>query len=85
MECKKVFGEIMRTARKKCGIKLSEFAELVGVSKVYISNIENGIYTPTWIIWLKICTVLDIEIDELREICIHPEVNETAKLMGIKL
>lgn len=85
MECKKMFGEIMHTARKKRGIKLSELAELVGVSEVYCGNIENGVYTPTWIIWLKICAVLNIDICELREGCIRSEINETAKTMGIKL
>ena len=70
MECTKKFGEMMRAARQKKGITSDELAERVGTSSVYCRAIESGKYTPTWVVCVKICTALDIDINKLREICI---------------
>lgn len=82
---KKLFGETMRTARMKQGITHRELAEIVGVSAVYSRDIEKGKYAPTWIIWLKICSVLHIDIDEVRKTYVAAEVREVAQTMGKKL
>ena len=82
---KKVFGELMRAARKKQGLSQRELAEMVGVSTTYCGNIEHGKYAPTWIIWLRICTALDIDFDEMCDTYVMPEVREIGQLMGIKL
>lgn len=82
---KKLFGEIMRTAREKQGITQSTLAEIVGVSAAYCRDIEKGRYTPTWIIWLKICTVLNIDILHIAEKHIKPVVNEAGEFLGIKV
>ena len=85
MDCKKNFGEAMRAARKKHGITQKELAMTVGITSAYCRCIENGKYSPTWIIWLKICTVLDIDILRLAEQCIKPELREIGEYLGIKI
>ena len=82
---KKDFGKMMRTARKNYGITQNELARIVGVSTVYCREIECGRYTPTWIIWLKICTVLEIDTSYIAETYIKPEINEAGKFLGIEI
>ncbi len=38
-------GEAVRTARENAGLTQDELAERTGVSKAYISQLENGHYT----------------------------------------
>ena len=81
MENRIEFGKIMRTARKRRGMTQKELAELVGVSTVYCREVEYGRYTPTWVIWLRICTALDIDIDSVRNICVIPELKELGEVL----
>lgn len=83
MDHKKYFGEIMRKARKKKGVSYRELAEIVGVTGTYCRYIERGQYAPTWIIWFRICTALDIDIKEVSNICAAPAVREARELMGL--
>ena len=69
----KAFGAIMRQSRTKRRIPQERLAERVGISVTYCREIEHGKYTPTWIIWLKICKLLDIDIDKLYELCVSDE------------
>ena len=85
MECKKEFGKIMREERKKLGLTQEKLSELVGVSTVYYRELEHGTYDTTWVIWLKICSVLHIDIDEVRKTYVAAEVREVAQTMGRKL
>ena len=61
----KAFGTMMRQSRTSRKIPQERLAEIVGISVTYCREIEHGKYTPTWIIWLKICKLLDIDIDKL--------------------
>ena len=83
MECRKAFGVMMRNARKECRLTQAELAERVGVSPAYCREIEGGRYTPTWIIWLKICVVLNIDINCLQQEYIVSDLNEVGKYMGL--
>lgn len=85
MEYKKTFGETVRAARKKQGITQKELAQIVGITPTYCRCIEKGKYSPTWIIWLKICTVLDIDIQKLAEQYIKPEIREIGQYLGVKI
>ena len=38
----KIFGLNVRYEREKRGLKQEDLAEILGVSSVYISNVENG-------------------------------------------
>lgn len=67
MELKKGFGKIMREERQKQGLSQSELAQRVGITDIYCSDIEEGKYTATWEIWLKICVVLNIDIQKIIE------------------
>ena len=40
------FGEFIRERRIRKGLSLRRFAELVGLSPAYVSQIENGIQSP---------------------------------------
>ena len=82
---KQLFGEIVREARKKQNFTQRELAEIVGVSVVYWRDLEHGKYNVTWILWMRICAALGIDIDAMSEIYAAPEVRETAKIMGKKL
>lgn len=84
-DLKKLFGEIIRTERNKQQLTQKELAERVGVSTVYWHDLECGKYTATWIIWLRICTVLNIDTDMIFKRYIKPEVSEMAKLLGKEL
>ncbi len=68
MNVKKEFGKLMHLKRLKIGITQEKLSELVGISPTYCRKIEHGKYFPTWIIWLKICVVLDINITEIKDI-----------------
>lgn len=84
-DLKKTFGEVMRNERQKQQLTQKELAELIGVSTVYWRDLECGKYTATWIIWLKICTVLGLDTDIMRDKYVSAEVNEIARIMGKKL
>lgn len=68
MDCKKKFGEIMRQARESRGMTLEELANLIGATSIYCRDVEHGEYPITWVMWLKICTVLDIDVNSVAEI-----------------
>lgn len=74
----KVFGEMMRKSRTARRMPQERLAEIVGISVTYCREIEHGKYTPTWIIWLKICKLLDIDIDDLYERYVMEETDEPA-------
>lgn len=85
MDSRKVFGEMMRYERKKRGITQENFAKSIGISPLYCRELEHGRYTPTWIIWLRICTELGLDIKKLRDECIVPSLIETADILGYNL
>ncbi len=66
MNIKKEFGELMHSQRLKMGITQEKLSELVGISPTYCRRIEHGKYFPTWIIWLKICAVLNLDIIKIK-------------------
>ena len=84
MDHKKYFGKIMREARTRKGVSYRELAKIAGVTSTYCCYIEHGQYTPTWIIWFRICTALDIDIMAISDICAAPYVSERKTLMGLK-
>lgn len=85
MDSRKVFGDMMRSARKNRGISQENFAKIVGISSLYCREIEHGRYNPTWIVWLKICTELNLDVKKLRDLCVVPSLTETANILGYKL
>ena len=67
MELKQKFAEIAREKRLGSHITQERLAEIVEISEVYLRKIETGKAVPNWIIWLKICTALDIDLNEIQQ------------------
>ena len=58
----KDFGSFIRTARERKDMFQSEVAELVGITQPYYSLIERGERVVDFVLALKICKVLQIDI-----------------------
>lgn len=68
------FGEMLHESRIEKNITQKNLSEIAGISDVYLRDVENGHYTATWVIWLELCTVLDIDIKALQRKYILPEL-----------
>jgi len=62
MEIKKAFGLAIKKYRNEKGISQEMLAELCGLHRTYIGQIERGEKNVTLINIEKICLALDIEI-----------------------
>ena len=49
------FGQVIYAARKACGLRQAELAELSGIAQADISRIERGQIAPTMPTLLKLC------------------------------
>ena len=59
-------GEIIKAKREEMNYSLVEFADMIGISAGYLSQIENGRKTnPKLEILLKVIKELDIDLDML--------------------
>lgn len=59
----------LRELRRTKGILSEKFADLVGISKGYISRIENGKDTPSQALLIRMAEALDVEPSA---ICMDP-------------
>ena len=78
------FGAMVSSKRQQLGITQEKLSELVGISIVYCRDIEKGKSRSNWVIWLKICVVLKIDINSVIEDYIMPELNEIGELLGMR-
>lgn len=60
-------GENIRLNRDKSGMTQDELAEKVGISRNYISDLENDRYIPSVKTLTKIARVLNMNLDFLLE------------------
>lgn len=60
-----VFGETVRTLRKQKGYAQEKFANVCGINRTYMTDIELGRRFPTIEICRRICVGLDIELSSL--------------------
>lgn len=51
-------GERVAAFRRQLGIKQNELASQVGISNIYLSNIENGRVVPSLKVFVDICLSL---------------------------
>lgn len=51
--------------RKNCNMQQSELAELVGVRRETIGNLENGKYNPSLKLAMDIAKVFDCKIEDI--------------------
>ena len=64
-----LFGEYIREVRQRAGLSLAKVAEQLGVTKVYISDVERGLRPPFTQERLKgIALVLDLDPFELSQL-----------------
>lgn len=73
------FGEMLHISRIEKRITQRNLSEIAGISDVYLRDVENGYHIATWVIWLELCTVLEIDIQALQQKYIIPELNDLDK------
>ncbi len=61
----KRFGEKLRTLRKQNGLTQKQVSDMLGVSRVYIVQMEKGQKIPNIVMLVKICDTFDIPSDKL--------------------
>lgn len=76
---KREFGTIIRNRRLKKQITQEQLSELTGITVVFLRDLENGNYTATWIIWLKLCTLLELDIPGFQKKYIVPQIAKNEK------
>ena len=59
------FGQVLKEARKQHGLTLKEVGDMAGVSKVTISGIENGKWSPSLRTAMKISNHLGFSLDQI--------------------
>ncbi len=69
-------GSIIRQHRKAAGLTQIELAQLAGVGKTSVFDIEKGKKTVQWETILKICKVLEITIDFNSRYLTNLSINE---------
>lgn len=81
---KSELGETIKNKRKQKRLTQEELSEIVGITEVYLRDLERGSYTATWIICLKICAALDIDLKEIQRKYIIPEITELQRKQSLK-
>jgi len=61
----KRFGEKLRALRKQNGLTQKQVSDMLGVSRVYIVQMEKGQKIPNIAMLVKICDTFDIASDKL--------------------
>lgn len=55
----------IRQERERVGLTQAALAEVVGVSRKTINTVENGIFTPSALLALKLAQALNVPVEEL--------------------
>ncbi|WP_201763636.1 helix-turn-helix domain-containing protein [Chengkuizengella marina] len=78
---KKALGVVIQTYRKEKKLKQHELSDTTGLSRNYISDIENGRYAPSIDALLKLANALDVDLNMLKmtEIQYFDKCSETRK------
>jgi putative transcriptional regulator len=58
----------LRAFRTECGWTQAELAERVGVSRKTINTIENGVFTPSTVLALKLAREFGVSVHRLFEL-----------------
>lgn len=64
-------GIKLREARKKKGFTQQMLAEAVGVSEIYISQLERGMKLPSLALFIQIINALDVSADYILRDSVH--------------
>lgn len=58
-------GNAMKAARAELGLTQADLAAAVGVTRKTINTVENGVFTPSAVLALKIARALGKSFDEV--------------------
>jgi putative transcriptional regulator len=64
----RALGNNLRDHRTRQGWTQADLAERVGVSRKTINTIENGVFTPSVVIALRIARAFDMPVEALFEL-----------------
>ena len=53
------------TEREKAALTLAALAEMVGVSRKTINTVENGVFTPSATLAIKLAKALELSVEQL--------------------
>lgn len=67
MELHRRFGLNVKTARKAAGYSQEAFADLAGIARSYMSDVERGARNPTLAVVERIAHALNVEPASLLE------------------
>ncbi|MCL7873498.1 helix-turn-helix domain-containing protein [Bacillus altitudinis] len=62
----KKLGDLIKKERKANNLKQNEMAEKLGLSRTYLSDIENGRYLPGTNTLLRIAICIDLDLNTLK-------------------
>lgn len=68
MNSQVVMKNNLKVARAKMNLTQASLADLVGVSRQAINNIEKGNFNPSTLLALKLALVLKSQVEELFEL-----------------
>ena len=58
-------GNRLLTLRSERGLTQAALAEAVGVSRKTINTVENGVFTPSTLLALKLARALGVPVEEI--------------------
>jgi putative transcriptional regulator len=67
--------EALIAARNELGLTQQELADIVGISRAYLANIENGNYMPSLMVALRIAKAVKKDVEEVFNDCYVRKTN----------
>ena len=58
-------GNGLKERRSELGLTQAELAERVGVTRKTVNTVENGVFTPSTLLALKLASALDVPVEKL--------------------
>jgi putative transcriptional regulator len=55
----------LKDRRTKLGLTQAELAEKVGVTRKTVNTVENGVFTPSATLAIKLAKALDVSVEQL--------------------
>lgn len=81
----KKVGKIIEEKRRERGFTQDDLAELAKISTMYYRDITAGRNRPNWVIMSSLCEVLGIDQNYITDTYIKPDLDETAREMGLEI
>lgn len=64
-ETLKALGKKIQKLRKQMGVSQDKFAEMTNISRVYVGFIEQGRYSPSLKLLMKMARKFGVKVEEL--------------------